>query len=289
MTAVDFNFEKLQILMLLYEMQSFSGVARALNTSQSVISRTIQDLEKSLGKKLIQNNQKPITLTEDGLALFAIIKNAKNEMQNIEENLVFQKPGFKDSKIRLYISIAMTLSCIISEKVKTLLKRFPELFIDISFSKEITMDLMNKKDLIITKNLYEDTLIDNHFIKKYKMVFGASREYLKKRGHLKYASSLQYHDFIYVEDYYYRDFVPISILPFLKKKFVILNELCALKSIEQGCGIGIVPDFTPEFFPNIVTFELEEKLLDLNIYTAATKVKRNAYTEMILDFLNKEL
>jgi len=281
------NFEKMQIFILLYELQSFSGVARELGVNQSVISRTIQDLESSFGRKLILNNQKPILLTEDGLKLYKILKKTNSDMNNVRENLVYQKKTFEDFRIKINIAIEMVFSFVLAEKLKKLLETFPEIMIDISFIKNITMDLINKKDIIIMKNPYDHILVENHFIKEYPMVFCASREYLKKYGYPKTPENLKYHKFIYVKDYDYEHFASSEITNFLSKRFVVDNEFCAIKAVEFDGGIGIFPTFFAKNFKNIAQFEMEtQKLRKIKVNIASSKLKKNSYTQLILNFFN---
>ncbi len=283
------NFEKLQIFRLLCDLQSFSMVAKAIDASQSLISRNIQDLEKTIGHKLISNNQKPLVLTPYGKKLYELIILLNDDLNHIEENIVFQNNNFKNSQIRIFISISMVLGCILADKIKYLLSFFPEIYIDISFTNEITMDLLNKKDLVITREPYNHALVETKFLNTYKMMFGIGKQYLKKRGYPKFVSSLKYHDFIYIQDYQYDAFMSKEILDNISNKYTISNELAALQSISAGCGIGILPEFITKEFHEIYTFEIGEKLKPFEIHTSVSKVKSNSYIDLITDFLKNEL
>ena len=289
MSGIGISFEKLQIFRLLCELQSFSMVAKAIDASQSVISRTIQDLEKNIGYKLILNNQKPLVLTHYGKKLYEIIVQTNQDLHHIEENMVFATSNYKNAQIRIFISISMVLGCILADRIKYLLSSFPEIYIDISFTNEITMDLLNKKDLVITREPYQHSLVENRFVNNYEMLFGVGKEYLNKRGYPKFTSSLKYHDFIYVKDYQYNAFITEDIIKNISNKYMIDNELAALQAIASGCGIGILPKFITKEFPTIYTFELEHKLNTFGIYTSVSKVKLNSYIDLITDFLKNEL
>lgn len=289
MINVGVNLEKLQIFRLLCELQSFSMVAKELNASQSVISRNIQDIEKSVNKKLILNNQKPISLTQFGANLYEIVNDLYDDSNHIQENIIFQNTSFANDQIRVFISISMILGCILSDRIKKLLNNFPEIGIDISFTNEMNIDLMHKKDIVITKAPYPHHFVDNKFVKSYQMVFCASRDYIKKRGYPKFASSLKYHDFVYVRDYYYDEFASSEILSNISNKYITDNELCAIQTISYGGGIGIVPNFIVNEFPDILTFELDEKLKPFHVYTSVSNMKSNSYIDLITDFLQNEL
>ena len=281
----NINFEKLQIFMLLYELQSFSVVAKTLDISQSVVSRTIQDLENSIGKKLVLNNQKPITLTEDGKKLYAITQEINSEVKGIENNIIFQHQNIKYKKIKISISIDMIFSLLLSEKMNKILEQFPEVIFDIGFNKTLDLDLLHKKDFIISKEKFEHILIESKYIKSYDMAFCASRNYLKKNGYPRYISSLQYHNFIYVKNYDYKYFMSDGMLNYIVDKYLIDDELAAIQAINNDAGIGIFPRFICNYFPDIVAFEFDEKLKNLKFCYAIANIKKNFYTDFLLDLL----
>jgi len=289
MAILGVSFEKLQIFRLLCELQSFSMVAKAIDVSQSVISRTVQDIERTIGHKLISNNQKPLVLTNHGKKLYELIVQLNDDTHHIEENIVFQNNSYKNAQVRIFISISMVLGCMLADKIRLLLSSFPEIYIDISFTNEITMDLLNKKDMVITKEPYEHSLVENRFVNEYEMLFGVGRDYLLKRGYPKFTSSLKHHDFIYIKDYYYENFATPDILRNISNKYIIDNELAAVQSIAYGCGVGILPRFITKDFPTIFTFDLEQKLKPFAVYTSMSKVKSSSYIDLIINFLKNEL
>lgn len=288
MKNFNINFEKLQIFRILCELQSFSMVAKQLNTNQSVVSRHIKDLEKSFNQKIISNNQKPIMLTAYGKFLHEKGINLLDDSSHIEEMLIYKNNQATNTQSKVFVSISIILSCVLSEKIKKMLKTFPELFIDISFTNEITMDLLKKKDLVITKEPYDHLFVNNHFFNTYEMYFGASREYLQKRGYPKYISSLRYHEFVYIQNYYYDSFINKEFLPYLSNKYLVDNELGAIRAMQIGAGIGVVPKFISKAFPEIVTFKIEEQLKPLNIYCSVSNLKNNCYIDLLIDFLKTE-
>ena len=152
------------------------------------------------------------------------------------------------------------------------------------------MDLLNQKDLVITREPYiNESLVENQFVKQYEMVFGASRSYLQKKGYPKFASSLKYHDFIYIENYYYDIFASKEILENISDKYKLDNELAALQTISTGGGIGILPKFVTNTFDNIVTFDLDQKLKPFEVYTSVSRVRTNSYITLITNVLKNEL
>jgi DNA-binding transcriptional LysR family regulator len=60
---------------------SFTGAARQLRVSKSVISERLQELERSLGTKLVQRTTRRVSLTSDGAAFYARAKRIVREAE----------------------------------------------------------------------------------------------------------------------------------------------------------------------------------------------------------------
>ena len=68
--AGNVNFRALQLFIAVYDIQSFSTVARREGVSPSMVSRTIHQLEDALGQQLFYRNTRAVVPTEAG-RLFA--------------------------------------------------------------------------------------------------------------------------------------------------------------------------------------------------------------------------
>ncbi|MDF4720844.1 LysR family transcriptional regulator, partial [Vibrio parahaemolyticus] len=65
--------EGIETLLVLSKEKTMSRTGSQLYISQSAVSKRISNLEKKLGKKLIEPNGRHIKLTSDGLALINTI------------------------------------------------------------------------------------------------------------------------------------------------------------------------------------------------------------------------
>ncbi|MDF5129396.1 LysR family transcriptional regulator, partial [Vibrio parahaemolyticus] len=66
--------EGIETLLVLSKEKTMSRTGSQLYISQSAVSKRISNLEKKLGKKLIEPNGRHIKLTSDGLALINTIE-----------------------------------------------------------------------------------------------------------------------------------------------------------------------------------------------------------------------
>ena len=69
----DVSLQQMRVFQLVAQDLSFSAAARALHLSQSVISRTVQQLERKLGTELLVRNSRSAALTPAGLEFLEVI------------------------------------------------------------------------------------------------------------------------------------------------------------------------------------------------------------------------
>ncbi|MEF1296523.1 LysR family transcriptional regulator, partial [Vibrio parahaemolyticus] len=73
--------EGIETLLVLSKEKTMSRTGSQLYISQSAVSKRIANLEKKLGKKLIEPNGRHIKLTSDALALINTIEPTFNELR----------------------------------------------------------------------------------------------------------------------------------------------------------------------------------------------------------------
>ncbi len=86
--GMNVNFEYYRIFYYVAKYRSFSQAARALQSSQPNVSRTIKLLEEALGRAVFIRSNQGVSLTEAGEKLFSHISRAVEEIQAGEEELL---------------------------------------------------------------------------------------------------------------------------------------------------------------------------------------------------------
>ena len=76
------DLERIAIFARVVEEKSFSGAARRLNLSKSLVSKHVTQLEKSIGSRLLNRTTRALSVTEAGAVLFA---HATRILEELEE------------------------------------------------------------------------------------------------------------------------------------------------------------------------------------------------------------
>lgn len=114
------NLQKYLALIKAVEYGSLTKAAESLNYTQSGISRMIGDLEAEWGVTLLERGKSGVTLTSDGLKLFAQIQRVCNE----QALLAAQVADLQDGSVGL-IRIG-TFSSVATHWLPNMIKRFEQ-------------------------------------------------------------------------------------------------------------------------------------------------------------------
>ncbi|MBQ8043773.1 MAG: LysR family transcriptional regulator [Clostridia bacterium] len=155
-TDIDLNLYK-----VFYSVATTSNITKAaeqLYISQPAVTKSIKQLENSLGGALFIRTKKGVILTEEGKILFEYVKNILEEAKNAQNkfnSLIQLEEG------KIHIGASATVS---KHFLMPYLEEFHRLYpnIDIEITNELTPNLI--KDL---RNGYIDFLVTNLPMKEY--------------------------------------------------------------------------------------------------------------------------
>lgn len=156
----NLSFNQIKIFICVAESGSFSGAAKKLNYSQSMISKTISSLENNLGIQLVLRVKSQNILTEAGNSLY---KDFKHLLKDMEDSVTraYEIQMNPDKPLRIGVIDCVTsrenLACAILEicnKNKIALQYNEQRI------KELLVSAQEKKlDVIVTSAIDQDTLI----------------------------------------------------------------------------------------------------------------------------------
>jgi DNA-binding transcriptional LysR family regulator len=238
---------------------SFTQGARAMNLSQSAVSRAVQSLEDDVGCRLLDRLGKTVTLTLAGEQLLHFVEKIFRDM-NAARGSLAQLGKWGRGRLRLGASIAIC-QYVLPGVLREFRESFPdyEIAIQPGDAHELTDDLVaHRVDLAltieprVTENLefvpvFEDELLflvaPNH---PWAVQGGVTRSEIPTQNYIRFTRGSVTFDII--EEYFRRERMVL-------KTFMELGSMEAIKElVKLGLGVGIMA-------PWVATEELRQRSL----------------------------
>lgn len=109
---------RVRVFCVLCEKRSFTETAKLLGLSQSVVSRTIADLEQELRVSLFDHTVRPIRPTVAGQSLYALLSHKIDDIDSQLGELRINNALLSPLRIGFVESIARTMSWPVIEKIR---------------------------------------------------------------------------------------------------------------------------------------------------------------------------
>lgn len=185
------NLNDINIFIKVVNAGSFIGGAKVLNMPSTTVSRKVQQLEDSLGVRLLHRSTRKLSLTEPGLSYF---QQCEQLLFGIEEANMSVTKLQKTPKGTLRISSPLGFAKLyVQPWVNTFTEQYPAINIELIIS-DYPVDLIeNRIDISFRSGVLEDSNIVARAIGLKHSVCCASPEYLAKHGEPVHPKELGHH------------------------------------------------------------------------------------------------
>lgn len=170
---------------------SFAGAARQLNLTDSVVSKHVAKLERSLGVRLLNRNTRKLSLTEAGSAYFEHCTRVVAELDSGKRAVtaLAEAPAG-----RLRVTAAVPIAATLGPLVQEFLKRHPKVQIELDASNRL-VDLAEEGFDVAIR--FARTLPPNvvaRLLRQVRVAPFASPGYLRRAGTPRQPADLAQHD-----------------------------------------------------------------------------------------------
>lgn len=151
------TFKQLEALYWVAQLGGFSQAANRLCTTQSAISKRIQEMELKFEVALFDRAQRSARLTEKGEQLFRMAKKLLDERDSAVEE--FSRPEVVQRRVRLGVT-ELTAMTWLPRWVRLIQECYPKVVIepDVDLSTSLRDKLLaNEVDLIVVPNAFQDS------------------------------------------------------------------------------------------------------------------------------------
>lgn len=289
-TEIDLNLYK--IFYIVATTGNITKASEKLYISQPAVTKSIKQLENSLGGALFIRTKKGVTLTEEGKVLLKYVKNILDEAKNAENKF---NSLIKLEEGKIHIGASATVS---KHFLMPYLEEFHRLYpnIDIEITNELTTNLV--KGL---RNGYIDFLVTNLPMKEYMDLdikvcaklhdsFACSNKYLQDEKRVYKLEEILNHKIITQKEpsntrAFLNQYMQNNAIEFHPDIEIVSYNL-VVEFIKAGFGIGYVTkEFVKQEMKNKEIYEIkvEPKIptRDLGIITLKNNNLNYAATKFI--------
>lgn len=164
----------------LYELGSFSGVAKKFNISQSTVSRRIIDLESTLAKTLIKRNTRSVEFTNDGRRFYEFFKQHESSFEQIIGDFVNEN---KDKKTTIKMSIPYgTANLILTPKIPEYIANHENLTLQLKHQTRRVDMFRENFDIVIQRERPVNKTFHTYVLPVPYLYLYCTPEYIKQYG-----------------------------------------------------------------------------------------------------------
>ncbi len=288
------DWDRIRIFHLVANSGSLTEAGKALNVSQSSVSRQIQKLEQSLKTTLFHRHPRGLLLTEQGELLF----KASN---NLSEEINATIARINDSKDSVFGELRVTTTTglgtlWLAPRLKRLYEKHPLIQINLMLEEKLLNLSMREADVAIRLQPPSQADLIQRKLFSTRIHFFATEDYIKKKGLPKNIDELSSKHRLICYDPNSNQISAAKrfIAPFLTRKdfsLLFLNNYYGIfRAVRNGLGVGTLPDYLAVDFPELIQVLPEYQSEVVPIYIAypqeLKKSKRlTAFKEFILDEL----
>ncbi|GAA3208458.1 LysR family transcriptional regulator [Actinocorallia longicatena] len=274
---------------------SFSGAAKALGSSGSLISRHVADLEKQLGVRLVNRTARSVSLTEPGLRYSTFAQRVLDEIDDEDANIA-QMHDRAEGQLSI-ICPKWIGGLDLGDAIAAFAVAHPKIAVrfELGGMSDRTYDFLDSGfDVAFHTRDLRDSSVRLKKIASLPFVLCASRAYVERHGALSDPNELAHHDcLVHVNDPVWRiGHGHASTLHKIRNIAFTSNSYIALqKAAVHGRGIALIPHRPA--YEDLMSGALQPLLPGLPvparslyaIFGPAAQAPRKV--EVFLDFLTK--
>ena len=288
------DWDRIRIFHLVANSESLTEASKALNVSQSSVSRQIKKLEESLKVLLFHRHPRGLLLTEQGELL---LKTSKNLSEQINATIA----RINDSKDSVLGELKVTTTTgfgtlWLAPRLKKLYEQHPKIQINLMLEERLLNLTMREADVAIRLQPPTQADLIQRKLFNVRAKFFATKDYIEEKGFPKTIDEIaSNHRLIcHAPDTSQPSAAQRFIAPFLERKdfsLLLLNNYYGIfRAVRNGLGVGTLPDYITADFPELIQIlpELQSEVVPIFI-AYPQELKRSKRLIAFKDFILDEL
>lgn len=287
------DWDKLRIFHAVAAAGSLTHAGDSLHLSQSAVSRQIRALEDSLNTTLFHRHARGLILTEQGEHLFgatsAMIKRLDSAAARI-----------RDSKEEMFGELRVTTttgfgSLWLAPRLSKLYERYPNLKLDLMLEERVLDLPMREADVAIRMKEPSQADLIRRRLMTVRMRLYAGPGYIAQHGTPATLEEMRSHRLICQGPGSFQVAAGRALVQHLMSfempsTLTVNNYFGALQAVLNDLGVGVLPDYLVEDFPDLVRILPEVESTEVPVYLAYPEELRDSKRiAAFRDFVTEEI
>lgn len=287
------DWDKLRIFHAVADAGSLTHAGDVLHLSQSAVSRQIRALEESLDTTLFHRHARGLILTEQGELLFDATTSMVKRLDTAAARI-------RDSEEEVFGQLRVTTTTgfgtmWLAPRLPKLYEKFPNLKIDLMLEERVLDLPMREADVAIRLKEPSQADLVRRRLMTVRMRLYATKEYLETAGVPEEPADLSAHRLISQNTSSAQVSAGASLVQELlthdiPSTLTVNNYFGVLQGVLNNLGIGVLPDYLTEDFPNLVRVFPEIESNEVPAFLAyPEELRQSKRIAAFRDFVTEEI
>ena len=287
------DWDKLRIFHAVADAGSLTHAGDTLHLSQSAVSRQIRALEEALNATLFHRHARGLILTEQGELLFDATKSMNKRLEAAFARI-------RDSEEEVFGELRVTTTIgfgtlWLAPRLPQLYKQYPDLKIDLMLEERVLDLPMREADVAIRMKEPSQADLIRKRLMSVRMRLYATPEYLEKSGGIESLTDISRHRLICQSLSSAQVAAGATLVQHLlsydvPSLFTVNNYFGVLQGVLNGLGVGVLPDYVTEDFPNLVRVLPELESGEVPVFLAyPEELRQSKRIAAFRDFVQDEI
>lgn len=287
------DWDKLRIFHAVADAGSLTHAGDTLHLSQSAVSRQIRALEESLNTTLFHRHARGLILTEQGELLFDATKSMTKRLDAASARI-------RDSEEEVFGELRVTTTTgfgtlWLAPRLPKLYEKYPDLNIDLMLEERVLDLPMREADVAIRmKEPSQADLIRKRLMSVHMRLY-ATPDYIDRRGMPLGNDDLSEHRLICQNISSAQvgagaNLVKTLLSADIPSVLYVNNYFGVLQAVLHNLGIGVLPDYVVQDFPNLVRVLPEVDSGEIPVFLAyPEELRQSKRIAAFRDFVQEEI
>ncbi len=287
------DWDKLRIFHAVADAGSLTHAGDKLNLSQSAVSRQVRALEESLNATLFHRHARGLILTEQGELLFDATSAMSRRLDTASARI-------RDSEEEVFGELRVTTTTgfgtlWLAPRLPKLYEEYPDLKVDLMLEERVLDLPMREADVAIRMKEPSQADLIRKKLMMIRMNLYATPDYLASNAAPQSIEDIKTHRLICQNTNSDQVGAGRSLVQHLltydvRSLLTVNNYFGVLQGVLQNLGIGVLPDYVTQDFPDLVQVLPELTSADVPVFLAYPEELRHSQrVSAFKDFVQDEI